>query len=124
MRNFTTMKWTNNIQITNEDNMALMSRYPDNYFDLAIVDPPYGIGISKNPIRQQHRKKQWDNNIPNKKYFNELFRVSKNQIIWGGNYFDLPPTQGFFIVPFSTNPRFVPYNTISFVTISNCFMLT
>ena len=97
MRNFTTMNWTNNIKITNEDNMALMSRYPDKYFDLAIVDPPYGIGISKNPIRQQHRKKQWDNNIPNKKYFNELFRVSKNQIIWGGNYFDLPPTQGFFI---------------------------
>lgn len=85
------------IQITNEDNMQLMSRYEDNYFDLAIVDPPYGIGISKNPVRQMHEKKQWDNNIPDKKYFDELFRVSKNQIIWGGNYFDLPPTQGFFI---------------------------
>lgn len=83
--------------ITCEDNMKLMARYEDNHFDLAIVDPPYGIGISKNPIRQQHQKKQWDNNIPNKEYFNELFRVSKNQIIWGGNYFDLPPTQGFFI---------------------------
>ena len=83
--------------ITNEDNMELMARYEDNYFDLAIVDPPYGIGISKNPIRQQHQKKQWDNAIPNKDYFKELFRVSKNQIIWGGNYFDLPPTQGFFI---------------------------
>ena len=77
--------------------MSLMSRYDDNYFDLAIVDPPYGIGISSNPVRQQHVKKQWDNNIPNNEYFNELFRVSKNQIIWGGNYFDLPPTQGFFI---------------------------
>ena len=83
--------------ITNEDNMDLMSRYEDNYFDLAIVDPPYGIGISKNPVRQQHTKKEWDNNIPNKKYFSELFRVSKNQIIWGGNYFDLPKSQGFFI---------------------------
>ncbi len=83
--------------ITNEDCMDLMARYEDNYFDLAIVDPPYGIGISSNPIRQQHEKKQWDNNIPNKEYFNELFRVSKNQIIWGGNYFDLSPTQGFFI---------------------------
>ena len=85
------------MKITNEDNMELMARYEDNYFDLAIVDPPYGIGISKNPIRQQHQKKQWDNATPNKDYFKELFRVSKNQIIWGGNYFDLPPTQGFFI---------------------------
>jgi site-specific DNA-methyltransferase (adenine-specific) len=77
--------------------MLLMARYPDNYFDLAIVDPPYGIGISSKPIRQKHKKKDWDNEIPMKEYFNELFRVSKNQIIWGGNYFDLPPTQGFFI---------------------------
>lgn len=83
--------------ITNEDNMGLMARYEDNYFDLAIVDPPYGIGISSNPVRQQHDKKKWDDNIPNTDYFSELFRVSKNQIIWGGNYFDLPPTQGFFI---------------------------
>ena len=85
------------LKITNECNMELMKRYPDNYFDLAIVDPPYGIGISSNPIRQQHVKKEWDNNIPDKEYFKELFRVSKNQIIWGGNYFDLPATQGFFI---------------------------
>ena len=85
------------IKITNEDNMKLMARYEDNHFDLAIVDPPYGIGISKNPVRQQHKKKQWDNEIPTEQYFKELFRVSKNQIIWGGNYFDLPPTQGFFI---------------------------
>jgi len=91
------MKVTDKIQITNEDNMALMSRYEDDYFDLAIVDPPYGIGISKNPVRQQHNKKQWDNAIPKEEYFNELIRVSRNQIIWGGNYFDLPPTQGFFI---------------------------
>ena len=84
-------------RITNEDNMELMARYPDKYFDLAIVDPPYGIGISSNPVRQQHDKKQWDDNIPNDIYFKELFRVSNNQIIWGGNYFDLPPTQGFFV---------------------------
>ena len=85
------------IKITNECNMELMARYEDNHFDLAIVDPPYGIGISSNPVRQQHAKKDWDNEIPTKEYFDELFRVSKNQIIWGGNYFDLPPTQGFFI---------------------------
>ena len=91
------MKLTDKIEITNEDNMELMKRYPDNYFDLAIVDPPYGIGISSNPVRQQHDKKEWDNAVPKEKYFKELFRVSKNQIIWGGNYFDLPPSQGFFI---------------------------
>ena len=51
------MKINDNIYITNEDNMELMKRYPDSYFDLAIVDPPYGIGIGKNPIRQKHAKK-------------------------------------------------------------------
>ncbi len=85
------------ITITNECNMELMKRYPDKYFDLAIVDPPYGIGISGNPVRQKHKKKNWDNETPTAEYFDELFRVSKNQIIWGGNYFDLPATQGFFI---------------------------
>jgi site-specific DNA-methyltransferase (adenine-specific) len=92
------------IQITNEDNMLLMARYPDNYFDLAIVDPPYGINRSgqietftKNPKhkRKHFEEKGWDNAIPNEEYFNELFRVSKNQIIWGGNYFTefLRPTK-------------------------------
>lgn len=91
------MKINDNIEITNENNLDLMKRYSDKYFDLAIVDPPYGIGISKNPVRQMHKKKDWDNEIPSKQYFDELFRVSKNQIIWGGNYFDLPPSQGFYI---------------------------
>ena len=81
------MQLTDKITITNEDNMSLMARYTDNYFDLAIVDPEYGIGISNNPIRQKHKKKSWDNTIPKEEYFKELFRVSKNQIIWGGNYF-------------------------------------
>lgn len=91
------MKINDNIEITNENNLDLMKRYSDKYFDLAIVDPPYGIGISENPVRQMHKKKDWDNEIPSKQYFDELFRVSKNQIIWGGNYFDLPPSQGFYI---------------------------
>lgn len=91
------MKINDNIEITNENNLDLTKRYSDKYFDLAIVDPPYGIGISKNPVRQMHKKKDWDNEIPSKQYFDELFRVSKNQIIWGGNYFDLPPSQGFYI---------------------------
>ena len=77
--------------ITNEDNMELMARYEDNYFDLAIVDPPYGIDMG-NKINSitggiKHKSKDWDNETPNKEYYNELFRVSKNQIIWGANYF-------------------------------------
>ena len=75
--------------ITNEDNMELMARYPDRYFDLAIVDPPYGYGDKKTDIlnfRQKEQHREW-NIAPNKVYFKELFRVSKNQIIWGGNYF-------------------------------------
>ena len=90
------------LNITNEDNMLLMARYPDNYFDLAIVDPPYGMkefgaqnggkGTLKNRIYNNGSIDRWDIS-PDKKYFKELFRVSKNQIIWGGNYFDLPPTR-------------------------------
>lgn len=91
------MKINDYIEITNENNLDLMKRYSDKYFDLAIVDPPYGIGISKDTVRHIHKKKDWDNEIPSKQYFDELFRVSKNQIIWGGNYFDLPPSQGFYI---------------------------
>ena len=91
------------LNITNEDNMELMARYPDNYFDLAIVDPPYGIGFdgskkstSKHGGRKEYKFKGWDNEIPTKQYFNKLFRVSKNQIIWGGNYFTkfLPSSMG------------------------------
>jgi site-specific DNA-methyltransferase (adenine-specific) len=73
--------------ITNEDNMELMARYEDNYFDLAIVDPPYGINITKNKRLNNNSNNDWDNEIPSDKYFKELKRVSKNQIIWGGNYF-------------------------------------
>lgn len=84
--------------------MLLMSRFPENHFDLAIVDPPYGLGIdgqkksvNKNPKhnRKEHVKKSWDDSIPSKEYFDELFRVSKHQIIWGGNYFTefLRPTK-------------------------------
>lgn len=81
------------ITITNEDNMQLMARYPDKYFDLAIVDPPYGISINVSMGRRKGDKKSDyhkfsgnDSSIPSADYFNELFRVSKNQIIWGGNY--------------------------------------
>lgn len=90
------------LNLYNEDCMKIMANYPDNYFDLAIVDPPYGIGISgqkekkqgKKSDRKFHKEKNWDNEIPRKEYFNELFRVSKNQIIWGGNYFVEHLTEG------------------------------
>ena len=93
------MKVTDKLTITNEDNMSLMARYPDNYFDLAIVDPPYGIDINKSGRLGHYggKGKKWDSNIPEETYFKELFRISKNQIIWGGNYFYLPPTRCFLI---------------------------
>jgi site-specific DNA-methyltransferase (adenine-specific) len=96
------MEVTDKITMTNEDNMELMARYPDNYFDLAIVDPPYGIGDKfkgGNSGKMQFNEvvdKGWDC-VPSQEYFTELFRVSKNQIIWGGNYFDLPPTRCFIV---------------------------
>ena len=93
------------INITNEDNMDLMTRHEDNYFDHAIVDPPYGIGADKaqNAAAESRKKAngkskagrgwkeykttEWDSEIPKDEYFKELFRVSKKQIIFGGNYF-------------------------------------
>jgi site-specific DNA-methyltransferase (adenine-specific) len=82
--------------------MELMARYPDNYFDLAIVDPPYGLGDSVvnsggRFARYENKNGNWDNETPTIEYFKELFRISKNQIIWGGNYFELPPTKCFLI---------------------------
>ena len=89
------MKITDKLTITNEDNMELMARYPDNYFDLAIVDPPYGIGLKFSTKEQ----KDWNNNVPSMAYFNELIRVSKEQIIWGINYYPkLPNDKGGRIV--------------------------
>ena len=82
------------MNITNECNMELMSRYEDNHFDLAIVDPPYGIDVGKQRINSERKTAKWhnpteykyktfdDSKIPTKEYFDELKRVSKNQIIW------------------------------------------
>jgi len=93
------------LTITCEDNMELMSRYPDNYFDLAVVDPPYGIERFKKPSGTTRFKSSklmqeegltWDNK-PKAEYWNELFRVSKNQIIWGANNFTLPPSEYFLV---------------------------
>jgi site-specific DNA-methyltransferase (adenine-specific) len=86
------------IQITNEDNLELMKRYPDKYFDLAIVDPPYGnidaIGLTDNKKNGKQATKRkgyrlFENIAPDNEYYLELERVSKNQIVWGGNFLGL-----------------------------------
>lgn len=75
--------------------------YPDKFFDLAIVDPPYGIGMDGGNVGYKgfnsFEKKGWDARPPTDQYFIQLFRVSKNQIIWGGNYFGLPATRCFIV---------------------------
>ncbi len=75
------------------DCMDIMKDIPDKWFELAIVDPPYGIGVNGHiggnncaPVKK-YKNKGWDTKIPDKKYFDELFRISQNQVIWGGNYF-------------------------------------
>ena len=93
------------INFYNIDCLEFMKDKPDKFYDLAIVDPPYGMkfgdyergsmGIKVKERYTKTGKKKWDINIPDKQYFNELFRISENQIICGGNYFILPPTQGF-----------------------------
>ena len=97
------------LKITNECNMELMKRYPDNHFDLAIVDPPYGIGagVSKTGGASKHNSMSrlknnshiYDDIRPNIEYFFELQRISKNQIVFGGNYFTdmLLPTRCYIV---------------------------
>lgn len=102
------------IKMFNEDCMAAMAKMPDKAFELAIADPPYGIGIANRrcvggQIKPGHKRNgvaapstefkigTWDNSTPPDLYFAELFRVSKNQIIWGGNYFNLPPTSCYIV---------------------------
>lgn len=90
--------------VLNIDCMLAMKNYPDKFFNLAIVDPPYGIGEAdgrcrtrkKHNNRVKHTKKDWDTERPSAEYWDELRRVSKNQIVWGANYFTeyLPPSMG------------------------------
>ena len=93
------MEITEKISITCEDNMELMARYPDNYFDLSLVDPPYGINADKKNSKREFKSKksasvskdygdqEWDSDVPKVDYFNELMRVSRKQVIWGVNYY-------------------------------------
>lgn len=95
------------IELHNVDCMEYMRGLPDNAFELAIVDPPYGLegrvfegGGGKNTQSRKwkaHRNKGWDDAVPAKNYWKQLFRVSKNQIVWGGNYFGLPPHRTFIV---------------------------
>ena len=109
------LKWHNEVlTVYNDDCMNIMAGYPDGYFDLAIVDPPYGIGEDGEKLKEYNSKpcetwktrkpkgykqKSWDNSTPEQSYFTELIRVSKNQIIWGGNYFTdyLRPSGGWIV---------------------------
>ncbi len=100
-----------NSTVYNMDNMEFMRGVEDKYYDLAVVDPPYGVGMDrenksmglhkhgiwKNKKLKGYQKKDWDSSIPAPEYFIELFRISKNQIIWGGNYFDLSPNGGWVV---------------------------
>jgi len=89
------------IELLNIDCMEYMATLPDKAFDLAIVDPPYGIGMDGGNVGYKgfnnFEKKSWDSATPDAAYFAELKRVSKEQIVWGGNYFVLPPTRCFLI---------------------------
>jgi site-specific DNA-methyltransferase (adenine-specific) len=90
-----------NIKLYNADCMEVMKTFKDKQFDLAIVDPPFGIGMDNQKVRtkpnrpnsylrageNQYKESKWDDSAPNQDYFKELFRISKNQIIWGANYF-------------------------------------
>ncbi len=90
-----------NIKLHNADCVEVMKTFKDKQFSLAIIDPPYGMpkdsthgrGKLKNRILNNGSVERWDK-APSNEFFEELFRVSKNQVIWGGNYFDLPPTRG------------------------------
>ena len=99
------MKVADNIDLILGDCMDLMHNTPDNYYSLSIVDPPYGVNLSGGRGNNGWSGKEfwdkarngWNEKIPNEDYFSELIRISKNQIIWGGNYFPLPPTQCWLI---------------------------
>ncbi len=92
------------IELLHTDCMEYMAGLPDKAYDLAIVDPPYGIGMHKQIGKKKGETGSkwtgggaWDNEVPSPEYFAELFRVSKEQVIWGGNYFDIPPSRCFLI---------------------------
>lgn len=104
--------------VYNMDCMEYMKSIPDKYFALCVADPPYGLNIASNPFRQRFSKEEWDTCVPNDDFFSEIFRVSVNQIIWGGNYFGLPPNKHFLIwdkvQPFNFSSSMCEYAWSSF----------
>jgi len=95
------------IQLIHGDSLQALKGYGDNHFDVAIVDPPYGLGKrttdggtkrnTQTKFMKDIRRTNWDDNTPSKEYFTELKRVSKNQIVWGGNYFELHSYRTFVV---------------------------
>lgn len=126
---------TDKITLYNADCMELLRGYKDDEFELAIVDPPYGLNFgnynrtNKDTLGNRFKANKfvqadWDKEIPNEEYFEQLFRVSKHQIIWGGNYFHLPPTRGFiFWYKHQPVPNFSDgeFAWTSFDKVSKCF---
>lgn len=96
------------ITLIHGDCLQEMRNIPDKSIDLVLTDPPYGIGISKNPFRGKFEKKEWDNFRPTKEYFDEIFRISRDQVIFGANYYTefLPASRGFFIWDKKQSPKF------------------
>lgn len=84
-------------EVHNTDCLEYMRTLPDKAFELAIADPPYGIDIASHPFRGKQTQKEWDKTIPMDEFFRELFRVTEQQMIWGGNYFGLPANKHFII---------------------------
>jgi site-specific DNA-methyltransferase (adenine-specific) len=84
-------------QIIQGDCLEVMKQWPDKCVDVVITDPPYGIGIAKNPFRQKFEKADWDNKPCSAAAIAEMLRLGHEQIIWGGNYFPLPPSQCFLV---------------------------
>jgi site-specific DNA-methyltransferase (adenine-specific) len=114
------------------DCLDVMREMPDKCVDLVLTDPPYGIGdklaiggcTKRNLMQELYNESKWVDVAPSQEYFNELFRISKHQIICGGNYFDLPPTRGFIVwdkVKFATNYSQVEYIWTSFDAIATIF---
>lgn len=111
-------------KIINADCMDILKQLPDKCIDLVLTDPPYGIGMARNAFvnsprgrakgfvyEKKFKTKDWDNERPSEEVFNEILRVSKNQIIFGGNYFAdlLPASRGWIVWDKKENPKIAPY---------------
>ena len=93
-------KWTSECETVTlycGDCLEILPTLAPGSVDAVVTDPPYGIGIAANPVRQKHEKRDWDDLPPSAQLLEMVRSSALVQIIWGGNYFDLPPTQGFLV---------------------------